>query len=131
MLINPLITTNLKVPLKAVKGTMSDRYRWHGFGPTFKGAHPRNRSPRKNRCRAPTAAYGTHARVIRIRRSRSRMRSAASHKIHMTTAASQLPWRETNAQRAAELIYRSVIKKYGNPRPSAVSPKPQKTKARD
>ncbi len=33
----------------------------------------------------------------------------------MTTAAAQLPSHETNAQRAAELIYRSVIKKYGNP----------------
>jgi len=37
------------------------------------------------------------------------------YKIHMTTAASQLPSRETDAHRAAELIYRSVIKKYGNP----------------
>ena len=37
------------------------------------------------------------------------------YKIHMTTAASQLPSRETDAQRAAKLIYRSVIKKYGNP----------------
>jgi hypothetical protein len=34
---NPLITTNLKVRLKAVKRTMSDRYRWRGFTPTFKG----------------------------------------------------------------------------------------------
>ena len=38
-----------------------------------------------------------------------------AYKIHMTTAASQLPSRETDARRAAELIYRSVIKKYGNP----------------
>jgi hypothetical protein len=30
-------------------------------------------------------------------------------------AASQLPSRQTDAQRAAELIYRSVIKKHGNP----------------
>jgi hypothetical protein len=37
------------------------------------------------------------------------------YKIHMTTAASQPPPRETDARRAAELIYRSVIKKYGNP----------------
>ena len=37
------------------------------------------------------------------------------YKIHMTTAASQLPSRQTDAQRSAELIYRSVIKKYGNP----------------
>jgi hypothetical protein len=37
------------------------------------------------------------------------------YKIHMTTAPSQLPSRETDARRAAELIYRSVIKKYGNP----------------
>ena len=38
-----------------------------------------------------------------------------AYKIHMTTAASQLLSRETDAQRAAKLIYRSVIKKYGNP----------------
>ena len=38
-----------------------------------------------------------------------------AYKIHMTTAASRLPSRETDAQRSAELIYRSVIKKYGNP----------------
>ena len=37
------------------------------------------------------------------------------YKIHMTTAASQLPSRQTDAQRAAKLIYGSVIKKYGNP----------------
>jgi hypothetical protein len=37
-----------------------------------------------------------------------------AYKIHMTTAAFQLPSRQTDAQRAAELIYRSVIKKYGN-----------------
>ena len=37
------------------------------------------------------------------------------YKIHMTTAAPQPPSRETDARRAAELIYRSVIKKYGNP----------------
>jgi hypothetical protein len=37
------------------------------------------------------------------------------YKIHMTTVASQLPSRETHAQRAAKLIYGSVIKKYGNP----------------
>jgi hypothetical protein len=38
-----------------------------------------------------------------------------AYKIHITPAASQLPSRETDARRAAELIYRSVIKKYGNP----------------
>jgi hypothetical protein len=37
-----------------------------------------------------------------------------AYKIHMTTAASQPPSRETDAHRAAELIYRSAIKKYGN-----------------
>jgi len=37
------------------------------------------------------------------------------YKIHMTTTTSQVPSRETDARRAAELIYRSVIKKYGNP----------------
>jgi hypothetical protein len=37
-----------------------------------------------------------------------------AYKIHITPAALQLPSRETDARRAAELIYRSVIKKYGN-----------------
>ncbi|HEY1495639.1 MAG TPA: hypothetical protein VGF49_13900, partial [Candidatus Solibacter sp.] len=37
------------------------------------------------------------------------------YKIHITPGASPLPPRETDAQRAADLIYRSVIKKYGNP----------------
>ncbi len=37
------------------------------------------------------------------------------YKIHMTTAAAQPPSRQTDAQRAAKLIYGSVIKKYGNP----------------
>jgi hypothetical protein len=38
-----------------------------------------------------------------------------AYKIHITPPASQLPSRETDARRAADLIYRSVIKKYGNP----------------
>ena len=38
-----------------------------------------------------------------------------AYKIHMTTAASKLPSRQTDAQRAAKLIYGSVIKKYRNP----------------
>jgi len=37
------------------------------------------------------------------------------HKIIMTPVASQLPPPETDARRAAELIYRSAIKKYGKP----------------
>jgi hypothetical protein len=37
------------------------------------------------------------------------------YKIHITPGASPLPPSETDAQRAADLIYRSVIKKYGNP----------------
>jgi hypothetical protein len=37
------------------------------------------------------------------------------YKIHMTTPAAQRPSRETDAQRAAKLIYRSVIKQHGNP----------------
>jgi hypothetical protein len=37
------------------------------------------------------------------------------YKIHITPVASQLPSRETDARRAAELNYRSVIKEYGNP----------------
>ena len=37
------------------------------------------------------------------------------YKIHMTTPAAGRPSRETDAQRAAKLIYGSVIKKYGNP----------------
>jgi hypothetical protein len=37
------------------------------------------------------------------------------YKISMTPVASQLPAPETDARRAAELIYRSAIKKYGKP----------------
>jgi len=37
------------------------------------------------------------------------------YKISMTPVASQLPSPETDARRAAELIYRSAIKKYGKP----------------
>jgi len=37
------------------------------------------------------------------------------HKIIITPVASQLPPPETDARRAAELIYRSAIKKYGKP----------------
>ena len=38
-----------------------------------------------------------------------------AYKIHITSAPLPLPSRETEARRSAELIYRSVIKKYGNP----------------
>ena len=38
-----------------------------------------------------------------------------AYKIHMMTAAPRPPSRETDAQRAAKLIYRSVIKNHGNP----------------
>ena len=38
-----------------------------------------------------------------------------AYKIHMMTTAAQLPSRKMDAQRAAKLIYGSVIKKYGNP----------------
>jgi len=45
----------------------------------------------------------------------SKAQGRVFYKIHMTTPAAQLPSRETDAQRAAKLIYGSVIKKYGNP----------------
>jgi hypothetical protein len=48
-------------------------------------------------------------------RSEPDAQGRVSYKIHMTTTAAQLPARETDAQRAAKLIYGSVIKKYGNP----------------
>jgi hypothetical protein len=54
MLINPLITTNLKVRLKAVKRTMSDRYRLRGFTPTFKGRTRATGSPAKTDAAPPT-----------------------------------------------------------------------------
>ncbi len=46
--------------------------------PDLQGVHPRNRPLLKNRSPTPTAAYGTNAPAIRIRRSRSQMPRAAS-----------------------------------------------------
>jgi hypothetical protein len=78
--------------------------------------YQRNRPPLKNRSRTP---YGFiwHPRPGYPDQEISEpdAQGRVAYKIHMTTAASQLPSRQTDAQRAAELIYRSVIKKYGNP----------------
>ncbi len=60
--------------------------------PGLQWAHPRNRLPLKNRSRTPTAAYGTNAQAIRIRRYRSQTpQGRVMYKIHMTTTGSQLP----------------------------------------
>jgi hypothetical protein len=48
-------------------------------------------------------------------RSEADAQGRVFYKIHMTTTAAQLPSRETDAQRAAKLIYGSVIKTHGNP----------------
>jgi hypothetical protein len=65
---------------------------------TTKTTNPKTSSPRTS---SPKTEPDAEGRV--------------AYKIHMTTAASQLPSRKTDAQRAAKLIYGSVIKKHGNP----------------
>jgi hypothetical protein len=57
----------------------------------------------------------TTTKAASPRTSRPDAQGRVAHKIDMTTAAAQLPSSETDARRAAELIYCSAIKKHGNP----------------
>ncbi len=72
-------------------------------------------APQKPKPDADGLIWHPHPGYPNQERSEPDAQGRVRYKIHMTTAASQLPSRETDAQRAAELIYRSVIKKYGNP----------------
>jgi hypothetical protein len=94
------------------------RIRMTGRSPTAPIAqlYPRNRTSLKSRSRTPTASYGTpHPGYPNQEMSEPDAQGRVMYKIHITPPASQLPSRETDARRAAELIYRSVIKKYGTP----------------
>ena len=79
------------------------------------GAPTQPAAPAKPKPDADGLIWHPHPGYPNQERSEPDAQGRVFYKIHMTTFASQLPPRETDAQRAANLIYRSVIKKYGNP----------------
>jgi hypothetical protein len=79
------------------------------------GAPAQPAAPQKPKPDADGLIWHPHPGYPNQERSEPDAQGRVFYKIHMTTAASQLPSRETDAQRAAKLIYGSVIKKYGNP----------------
>ena len=79
------------------------------------GAPAQPAAPPKPKPDADGLIWHPHPGYPNQERSEPDAQGRVSYKIHMTTPASQLPPRETDAQRAAKLIYGSVIKKYGNP----------------
>src|SRR5580704_16561227 len=72
-------------------------------------------APQKPKPDADGLIWHPHPGYPNQERSEPDAQGRVFYKIHMTTTAAQLPPRETDAQRAAKLIYGSVIKKYGNP----------------
>ncbi len=76
---------------------------------------PQPAAPRKPKPDADGLIWHPHPGYPNQERSEPDAQGRVFYKIHMTTPAAQLPSRETDAQRAAKLIYGSVIKKYGNP----------------
>ena len=72
-------------------------------------------APQKPKPDADGLIWHPHPGYPNQERSEPDAQGRVCYKIHMTTTAAQLPSRETDAQRAAKLIYGSVIKKYGNP----------------
>ena len=81
----------------------------------FGGAPAQPAAPAKPKFDADGLIWHPHPGYTNQERSEPDAQGRIQYKIHMTTAAAQLPSRETDAQRAAKLIYGSVIKKYGNP----------------
>ena len=81
----------------------------------FGGAPAQPAAPPKPKPDADGLIWHPHPGYPNQERSEPDAQGRVFYKIHMTTAAAQLPSRQTNAQRAAKLIYGSVIKKYGNP----------------
>ena len=79
------------------------------------GAPAQPAAPQKPKPDADGLIWHPHPGYPNQERSEPDAQGRVSYKIHMTTPASQLPSRQTDAQRAAKLIYGSVIKKYGNP----------------
>ncbi|MFY9731232.1 MAG: hypothetical protein WAK24_11535 [Candidatus Acidiferrales bacterium] len=81
--------------------------------PSTRPAQPA--APQKPKPDADGLIWHPHPGYPNQERSGPDAQGRVFYKIHMTTPASQLPPRQTDAQRAAKLIYGSVIKKYGNP----------------
>jgi hypothetical protein len=79
------------------------------------GAPAQPAAPQKPKPDADGLIWHPHPGYPNQERSEPDAQGRVFYKIHMTTAAANLPPRETDAQRAAKLIYGSVIKKYGNP----------------
>jgi hypothetical protein len=79
------------------------------------GALPQPAAPQKPKPDADGLIWHPHPGYPNQERSEPDAQGRVFYKIHMTTAAAQLRSSETDAQRAAKLIYGSVIKKYGNP----------------
>ncbi len=78
-------------------------------------AHPAQpAAPAKPKPDADGLIWHPHPGYPNQERSEPDAQGRVQYKIYMTTAASQLQPRKADAQRAADLIYRSVIKKYGN-----------------
>ena len=81
----------------------------------FGGAPAQPAAPPKPKPDADGLIWHPHPGYPNQERSEPDAQGRVFYKIHMTTAAAQLPSRQTDAQRAAKLIYGSVIKKYGKP----------------
>src|SRR5579864_326503 len=81
--------------------------------PSARPAQPA--APQKPKPDADGLIWHPHPGYPNQERSEPDAQGRVFYKIHMTTTAAQLRSSETDAQRAAKLIYGSVIKKYGNP----------------
>ncbi len=79
------------------------------------GAPAQPAAPQKPKPDADGLIWHPHPGYPNQERSEPDAQGRVFYKIHMTTTAAQLRSSETDAQRAAKLIYGSVIKKYGNP----------------
>jgi hypothetical protein len=80
-----------------------------------RGAPAQPAGPQKPKPDADGLIWHPHPGYPNQEMSEPDAKGRVMYKIHMTTAASQPPSCQTDARRAAELIYRSVIKKHGNP----------------
>src|SRR5579862_2705835 len=79
------------------------------------GAPAQPSAPQKPKPDADGLIWHPHPGYPNQERSEPDAQGRVFYKIHMTTTAALLRSSETDAQRAAKLIYGSVIKKYGNP----------------
>ena len=95
--------------------SLSDRTDCAALPRPSRGAPAQPAAPPKPKPDADGLIWHPHPGYPNQEMSEPDAQGRVRYKIHMTTAAAQLPSRETDAQRAAKLIYGSVIKKYGNP----------------